>query len=220
MRPLFEVVTPTANAAARRLTTAEKVRLMIGSPSGHDTLIESIIDRVSARAAQHCKLAQDATGALPTFGAETLRATYFKVSEARRGKLLLPWRVPVTGFSSIVEDGVTLAEGTDFEQISKAVLQRLSGDSHCDWSCGKIVVTFAAGWSLPGNVPPDLEEQVIDQVSAMYQSRDRDKTLKSETITDVGAWNYSAPGGSEIGSSGLLISLESALSPYKDWSQS
>lgn len=218
MRPLFEVVTATANAAARRLTTAEKVRTMIGSPSGDDTKLESIIDRVSARAAEHCKLAQDPAGTPRSFGAETLRATFFKSATARGSKLLLPWRVPVTGFTSIVEDGVTLAEGTDFEHTGAAMLLRLSSDTPCHWSCGKIVVTFAAGWSLPTNVPPDLEEQVIEQVKSMYLGRDRDGTIKSETIADVGTWNFTGPGGGE--SSGLLPALESALSPFKDWSQS
>lgn len=220
MRPLFEVVTPTANAAARRLTTAEKVRTTIGSPAGDDTLLESIIDRVSARAAQHCKLAQDPVGTPLTFGAESLRATYFKSARERGSKLMLPWRIPVTAFSSIVEDGVTLEEGTDFEQTGRGILQRLSSDAPCHWSCGKIVVTFTGGWSLPGGVPPDLEEQVIEQVKAMYLGRTRDNTVRNETITDVGAWQYSVPGGDSIGSSGLLMSLESALSPYKDWSQS
>lgn len=79
MPPLFEVVTPTATAGARRLTTAANVRAMIGSPAGDDAKLKVIVGRVSARAAGYCKLARDATGMVPTFGTKSLRATFYLI---------------------------------------------------------------------------------------------------------------------------------------------
>ena len=72
--PLFEVVTPAANAAARRLTTKENVKAALRSTTtDDDTLIEQYIDRVSAQAVRHCRLARAGTTP-PTFGAETPRS--------------------------------------------------------------------------------------------------------------------------------------------------
>ena len=219
MRPLFEVVTPTATAATRRLTTAAKVRAMIGSLAGDDSKLEAIIDRVSARATKHCKLAIDPVGTVPSFGAEALRATFYPTQEPRGCDLMLPWRVPVTAITSIVEDGVTLAADTDYKLVGGGMVRRFSDGAPYDWSTGKIVVVYAAGWSLPDGVPPDLEEQVIEQVKTNYLGADRDNAIRSETINDVGAWQYAVAGGDSISSSGLLAALESALSQYKDWSQ-
>lgn len=216
--PLFEVVTPTASAALRRLTTAANVRAMIGSPAGDDTKLESIIDRVSGDAATFCKLARDVAGALPTFGSEALRATWQKASATRRTRLILPWRTPVTAITSIVEDGVALAVGTDYKLVGGSMIERLSDDTPICWSCGKIVVLYTAGWSLPAGVPPTLEGKVIEQVKTVYMCADRDHAIRSETINDVYAAQYAVPGGDSIGASGLLMELESALSPFKDWS--
>ena len=58
--PLFEVTEPAADAAARRLTTAAKVRALIGSPAGDDTKIETLIDGISAECAAYCRLARPA----------------------------------------------------------------------------------------------------------------------------------------------------------------
>jgi len=217
--PLFEVVTPTASAALRRLTTAAKVRAMIGSPSGDDTKLESIIDRVSGDAATYCKLARGVAGDLITFGSEALRATWQKVRDPRGTKLILPWRTPVTLITSVVEDGVTLAAGTDYQLVGRSMIERLCNDAPIRWSCGKIVVLYSAGWTLPEGVPPELEGKVIEQVKTVYMGAERDHAVQSETINDVYAATYAAPGGTMgMGTSGLLMELEAALSPFKDWS--
>jgi len=215
--PVFEVVTPTASAAARRLTTAAIAREMIGSPSGDDTKLESIIDRISAKAARHCKLAVDVAGALPTFGSETVRATWNALAGSSRGShLLLPWRVPVTSITSIVEDGVTLTPSTDYRHMGGGVVERLSGDTPICWSTGKIIALYVAGWALPSGVPPELEAAVIEQIKMTYFGADRDGAIRSETVPDVYQAQYNTPGGDGISDSGLLVAVESALEDYKN----
>ena len=86
-RPLFEVVTPAASAAARRLVTAAYVGATMETPPA-DAVLESYIDEVSARAAEFCRLAKDAIGTPPTFAAEALRATWFGTSATRGPRLL------------------------------------------------------------------------------------------------------------------------------------
>lgn len=212
---LFEVVTPAATAAARRLTTAAAVRAVIGSPVGDDALLDKMIDRVSAAAATYCNLAQDAIGTPPTFGRETCRATWLTHREGRDGTLLLPWRVPVISVTSIVEDGATLA-GTDYRLRLGAILERMSDDAPIRWLRGKLVVVYVTGWDLVSNgAPPDLEAAAIDQVRAMYQGRLRDPTLLSESTESVGTATYAVAGGRTTGRSVLLPSVEAVLDGWR-----
>jgi len=215
--PVFEVTSAAANAAARRLTTAAKVQaVLVGGVATDTALIEAMIDRVSARAARHCNLAKDATGTPPTFGRETCRATWPVRGGACDELLFLPWRVPITSISSVVEDGVTLS-ATDYRLRGGAILERLSDDVPVPWSRAKIVVTYVAGWQLAeaDQVPPDLEAAVIDQVKAMYQSRTRDQTLLSEQVPDVYSVTYGVAGGHGISGDGLLSQVEAVLADYR-----
>lgn len=215
--PIFEVTSAAANAAARRLTTAAKVQAVLFGGATTDTaLLEAMIDRVSARAARHCNVACDATGTLPTFGRETCRATWLADRCRQACELVLPWRVPVTSISSVVEDGVTLP-ATDYRLRGGAILERLSDDVPVPWSRAKIVVTYVAGWQLEtaDQVPADLEAAIIDQVRTMYQTRARDLTLRSEQVPDVYSATYNVPGGDSIGSDGLLVHVEAALADYR-----
>lgn len=215
-RPLFEVETPSANAAARRLTTAAKVQAVLFGGTATDTvLIETMLDRVSQFAAAHCNLARDAAGTLATFGRETCKATWLATGDPRGDELLLPWRQPVTEIASIVENGVELAE-TDYRLLPGGILQRLCGDAAAFWCLGKIVVEFTAGFDLANaGAPPDLEAAAIEQVKAIYLAKQRDPSLRSLNVPDVFAGSFSIAGGDSVGESGLLVQVEGALAPYK-----
>ena len=219
--PMLEVTAAAASGAARMMTTAAKVQAVLGIDT--DTaLIEAMIERVSALAAARCGLARDVAGAMPTFGTETLRGTWFVDSGERpRGSaLILPWRVPVTAITSVVEAAVTLTAGTDYRLVGGALVERLAEDAPIAWSSGKIVVTYVAGWALAtaNAVPPDLEAAVIEQVKGMYVARARDPAVRSVNVPEVYSASYSVAGGDSIGSSGLLAQVEAALAPYKNWS--
>jgi len=215
--PLFEVVTPVGNAAARRLTTATKVQAALRLGSVDSTLIESIIDAVSGECARFTKLARSASGTPPTFGQEVLRATWLAADQARSSLLMLPWRVPVTAVGSVVQGGATLAQNSDYLLLGAGMLERIASDAPVSWSAGKIVVSWTAGWSLPAEVPAELEGQVIEQVKMKYLATDRDPALRSENTPDVWSGSYAVAGGDSIGESGLLKSLEVALASFKAW---
>lgn len=220
--PLFEVTAAAADAAARRLTTKEKVKAALRiTATTDDTLIESKIDQVSALAATYCKLARPLGATPPTLGAETLRATWFAEPDRCTGTLVLPWRAPLRAITSIVENDVALIEGTDFELLNGGLLLRLSSVTGRGklWSGHKIVAVYTAGLSLPDSVPADLEGQVIEQVKLFYMGTARDPSVRQLTVPDVIGTTFSVAGGDSISESGLLCPLESALSPYKDWSQ-
>jgi hypothetical protein len=227
-RPLFEVVT-SANANARALTTADNVRALIGSPTADDALITTLIDRASANMARYCRLASDTTGAMPTFALEACKATWAPTGFSsiypypRRDepdRLILPWRKPIA-MTALTEDGTTLVASADYRLMPGGILERLDASSGAPklWSQGVIVATFNSGFSLPSDAPPDLEQACIDQVKFWYLTRKRDPSLRSEQVPDIYQAAYSVAGGDSIGESGLLVSVEGALAPYKDWSQ-
>lgn len=223
--PLFEVTSPAVDAAARRLTTKENVKAALRiTTATDDALVDQCIDQVSASVVTYCKMARPVGTTPPTFGAETLRATWFAEDGCQYrdvDKLVLPWRAVFGAIISAVEDGVTLSEGDDYELMSGGLLQRLDSVTSVPklWSSGKIVVVYTAGWSLPTDVPPDLEGRVIEQVKLAYLGTDRDPGVRAQTIFNVEQTEFSVAGGTSIGRSGLLTALENALSPFKDWSQ-
>jgi len=111
---------------------------------------------------------------------------------------------------------VTLAAGTDYRLDAGGELRRLCDSIPVAWDpCYTVVVAFTAGWSLPTGVPAALEARVIDQVKLSYASRKREPGLRAMAIEGIGSETYSVAGGSSIGESGLLVSLESALGPYR-----
>lgn len=230
---LFEVVTPAADAAARRLTTAANVRTMIGSPSTDDTLIDKLADRVSALiAGTYCGLARDAAGTPPTFGLESCKATWlahYNGYSAYSGNLsyrnhdihgehtlLLPWR-PAVSITAITEAGVVLTESTDFRLLPGGMVERLRDGHRVHWCWGEIVVEFDTGYELPDDVPDDLEQAAIEQVKFWYLSKARDPSLRSYQVPDVFQASFSVAGGDSIGEIGLLVSVERALTPYRNW---
>lgn len=216
--PLLEIVTPVASASARRLTTAGKVQAALRLGTVDTILIESTIDAVSGECVRFARLARIASGAIPTFGQEVLRATWLATGQERSTMVVLPWRVPVTVIVSVVEDGASLVQGTDYRLMSGGMLERTAYDTAIPWSPNKIVATYTAGWVLPDGVPAELEGQVIEQVKMRYLGTDRDPALRSEAVPEVWSGAYGVAGGDSIGESGLLRSLEAALAPYRDWS--
>jgi hypothetical protein len=223
-RPLFEVIVPTSHPEGRRLVSAAYVRSLIGSPEADDAVLELLIDGVCDDCAAYCKLARS-RAEVPTFGRESLRATWAALDTSRepaRGRTLaLPHRVPVTAIE-VSEGGSDLVEGTDFRLLGGGLVERLGGD----WGTGEIVADYTAGWLLGVDasaydgitepVPAGLQNRIVEQVKMKYLGRRRDDSLRSESTETVGSASYNYAGGDGgIGRSGLLVALESALAPYR-----
>lgn len=214
-RPLFEVVTPAASAAARRLVTAAYVGATMETPPA-DAVLESYIDEVSAKVALYCGLANDGVNP-PTFARETCRATWYSTCHDRGQKLLLPWRTPVASITSVVEDGTTL-DAAAYKLLPGAMLLRLSSDVPSCWSTGKIVVVYVVGWAdaLSAHAPADLQAAVAEQVKYRSMQVGKDYSLRSETVPDVISQTFAVAGGDSISKNGLLVQVEAALAPYRN----
>ncbi|CUW29696.1 MULTISPECIES: hypothetical protein [Streptomyces] len=83
-----------------------------------------------------------------------------------RESLLLPvW--PTTAVSSVLLDGVELAEGTDYSWSDAGILRRLGG---LLWPnrlrC--LQVTYSHGWNGLDQVPGDIQEAVLERAEASF----------------------------------------------------
>lgn len=209
----------TGAAAATELMTLAALKAVLGiTGSGDDAELELVRDRVSAAICSYCNLSPDQTGAI-TFGRETMTATWLTSGEWRGGRLLLPWRIPVVSITSVVEDGTTLA-GTDYRVLPmQATLERLDGDYPGCWSCGKIVVTYVAGYLLPdetgSTIPADLQDAALHEATARWRARGRDPTLRSENLPDVYQQSWAASGGALTMDGGVLPETAARLARWR-----
>lgn len=232
---LLETVTPAATTdAARNLTTVARVKTALRiTDSNTDALITDLIPRVTQLIANNCKLARDGAGSKATFAIETLRATWYVdggrfgirpdpllSSFALRGSdIYLPWRLPVTSVDTVTEDGNALTAGTDYALVGSMAgrLTRISGDSPAEWSSGKVVVTYKAGFAsvLSVNVDQALEAAAIEQVKYMLFAANRDPAVRMENVYDVAQVAYSVPGGDVMGANVLLPSVRDMLADWR-----
>lgn len=202
-------------AATTGLTTVARVKaaLSIGDTS-EDTFLTEEIVRVSALICDYLGVVAADDGTRP-LGRETLVET-FRLPRCRPEIILS--RAPVTSITSVVEDGETLT-ASDYE-IDKApgLLRRLSDDERIEWPAVKIVVTYVAGWLLPGdasaNMPAGIEAAAIELIKARRAARTRDPLVKSREVPGVLRTDYWV---GAVGDGGVITTdLASMLDPYRN----
>lgn len=134
-----------------------------------------------------------------------------------RGEVLRLSRYPVVEILEVIEDGSTLVPDDDYElDEATGQLWRLSDGDRIWWSdAGAITVQYVGGYSLPDDLPADLQRAAIEQSKASYMAGSRDPTLRSFSVPDVYQATYSVGGGDSMGRSGLLAQVEGALAPYR-----
>ena len=158
-----------------------------------DDYLALAITQASAAAEAYCGRA---------FCKETLVDT-FRIEGMAASRLLLSRR-PVVSIASVVEDGITLATSQyEVDPISGLLLRLDENDRPGFWaSPAKTVVTYTAGFVLPGNdgrtLPDDVEAAAIGLVSNSWHGRARDPLVKSETTPGVYEVTYwvASPGAS------------------------
>lgn len=223
-RPTFAMVTPAADADARRIVSVETFRTMSGLSTTELSAeaAELMLDGALADCARSCRLAR-ASGYPITLAQEVVSATWVDCSTVtwlyggRSNQLLLPWRAPIT-LIEVTEDGVELEEGIDFRYLGSGVVERINSGLACSWPMNGVEVEYTAGWLAEDEVnpvPADVVAAVCDQVKLKFYQRNTDYTLRSEDVAGVWSGSYNVPGGDAISTSGLMRPLEDALAPFR-----
>lgn len=146
-----------------------------------------------------------------TFPAQTYRET-FRPGE-RRDTLLLS-RYPVVEIDTIVENGTTLAADDAEAHADSGQLVRLSGDRAAWWACGKIVVTYSAGYATRATMPPAIGRAAIALVHLLRSSTVHDPLVRSKSIEGVMEASYQVGG---FGDGALPPDIAGMLAPHRDF---
>ncbi len=177
----------TVATAARRFNlvdvSAARTALQLVDRSD-DALLKAYIDRASDVIARACNR---------VFARETVVET-FRPDQCRETLILA--RYADIAIGSVVENDTTL-DAADYEvNPASGLLARLSNDRPCWWPTGKIVVTYDAGFTLPGGCPGALAQACLQLVKSYYLGGDRDPMVRSEALENVssaGYWNAELP---------------------------
>lgn len=196
--------TVSATATDRKLLTLDEAKAALGiTTTNYDLVLPDLVTRISDAITDECAVPGDGL-AVPTLLQETIIETFrpglsFSVMRLARR--------PVTSVAAVVEAGTTLG-GTDYEiETGAGLLRRLSGDTEVCWACGKIVVTYQAGFAA---VPELLKLAAIAVLREQWAMKDRDPLLRSENIPDIGEKVYWT-GGLDPGNGAAMSSQARAM---------
>lgn len=203
---MLPIVTITVPASVRALCLLADVKADLGITDGsQDTYLNGEIAAASAAVDAWC-------------GRVLARET---VQELRRDLALdvvMLTRSPVASIVSVVEDGVTLAAAAYEVDGQTGMLYRLDNDDRRLWRASKLMVTYAAGYLLPGqngrDLPVDIERAARLMVVTAARKRGRDLSIRSEAAQDVGSVSYLDP---REGMEAMPPEVAALLSPYRVW---
>lgn len=194
---VYRLSATSTPATSFDLTTVLNVVTDLNLDLGDDTLklyIRRLIHQASRAAAQYCNRDFALQGYTDTFN--TTRVDGIMAFSDFRGLFLA--NLPLVDIISVSENGTALTAGVDYEvDSSRAAIYRL--DSTCakraSWSNFPVVIVYRAGWTLPLqsqsgpnkllDFAPDVEDAVIRMIKSQTFVRQRNSTLKSESIPGV-----------------------------------
>jgi hypothetical protein len=186
-------VTLTVLTAATQtdLTTLAAVKAELGLTDNKDNVWLALQIAVASQIVTDYLNVVEADDGTVTLGREQLAET-FRIHRSRylarrldseRTQYLVLSRRPIASIDSVVHDGVTL-DPSEYEVDGAGILKHLASDRPTDWNGNKVVVTYTAGWLLPGqtgrNLLADIESATIGLVKASWYARLRDPNIKSE----------------------------------------
>lgn len=179
MKSILTVVTP---ATSFDLTVLETVKSEFGiTNTDQDDNLARYIHEASAAIANVCNR---------VFAEEVVREEFRRVIWGNRIDNIVLRRKPVTLITSIIEDDVTLVEGTDFEVNSQAgIIYRLwdgLGSRRFWYFYDNIVITYRAGYFLLDDLPYDVERACIRLVRYFYETGGGSSSSSSSSSSGLG----------------------------------
>lgn len=194
---MLKLLTPAAN---RDLTSLAAVKSELGIVDGNEDLnLARWITAASAVIENHCRR---------VFAEQTYEETFY--SAAYVPELTLA-QYPVSEVTSIVENGVTLGESDAEANPDSGILTRIVGDRPAYWACGKIVVTYIAGFAVD-DLPAAIGQAAIRLVAMFRSGANRDPLVKGVSIPGVMETSYWVGG---LGDAGLPPDVLALLAPYR-----
>lgn len=191
---LTTITTVTDEASSYDLTTLAVVKAELGiTDNTTNAVLTRYISGASAAAAQFCNRVFPLESVQDVFLADE-RSYLF----TRGGAVLQLTRWPVTTVTSLVENGVTLVENTDFlVSTANGQLTRIDANGlKRHWSQLPITVIYEAGFET---IPADLEDAVVRMVASRYLAKGRDRSIRQENIPGLREVSYWISTGTDAG---------------------
>jgi hypothetical protein len=167
--------------------------------NSENEILSDLIDRASDVIARHCRR---------VFALETV-TEQFRPDHYRLELVLA--RFPVVEITSITEGVDTLVVSTDYESDNiNGTVARLVRDRPCHWSRRKTVVTYSAGYNLPNETPPALQQAAVQLVKAYWHASDRDPSLRSQDVPGILTASY-------LDIEHLPIDVRGLVAPFRNY---
>lgn len=186
---MLTVVTPATSTA---LTTLARARAVLGFAAASDAAAGIFIGQASDAIANHCRR---------VFPVEAVRET-FADGDLRGGGPILA-RDPVIEISRVMNGSEIVASTGYRHDPSTGRLWRLDAEGNVlPWWAGSLAVEYRAGFVLPSDVagapaatlPAPVERAAILLVATYLSMRNRDVTVKSESVEGLGTTSWWTPG--------------------------
>lgn len=179
-------------ANTHRLVTLVAVRRELQVTDDIDDLfLTGLIDQASATARSWCRR---------TFAEETVRETIYLDRAASPIELT---RYPVTDIASVTVAGNVLdPAGYEVEGDTGWLYRLDASGGRCARFCGRIVLQYTGGYTLPDapqpTLPDDITRAVLLLVKAAYFARTRDPAIRSESVEGAGSFGYFSGAASDM----------------------
>lgn len=208
MNTLLTVVTPSNTFD---LTVKATVKLELGiSDTAQDDKLELWIHQASGIFAAECNR---------VFAKETVSEQFrltrrYPVDWSNQEALPLS-RYPVGTITSVTADDVVL-DVADYEvDPGSGLLYLLSAGVRSSWTAQKVVVVYAGGYALLGELPQEIERAVISLVKQYFFGGNRDPQLRSEEVINVQRFDYRVSSGADDGA--YPPDFEKMIQKYRRW---
>lgn len=200
----------TAPAVDRALITLAEAKAALGVDGlSEDSKLQMLIDSVSASFARECRVAT-AGNLPPTLRAEGLAETT-RIRD-RRAVIVTARRFVEPASVQVVEAGAPIGSDSFDVDGSAGTITRLRGDRPDCWACGKVVITYTAGFMV---VPDDLKRAMVLALREQWAADLHDPLVKRENIQDLGEQEFWVGGLAKVGGGPFSVQVGEMLAPYR-----
>lgn len=178
-------ITVTSAAESKLLTTVTNFKELIGkSDTVDDTLLAKIISRASNAVVGYC-------------GREFAKQTYTETLKGDGTPFLRLSRIPIVSITSVSYQGVAVS-ASDYvvNEPEQGVVTNLNSYWQYTGYKYEYSVVYVAGYVLPSfatgtvDLPPDIEQAVLEVAKIMWFSRKDDLSVTQETVPEVYSVSY------------------------------
>lgn len=188
------ITTVVDQAGSYDLTTLANVKAELSiTVTTSDSVLRRYITSASAAASQYANR---------VFVVEGVQDQFLARHNSRlfrdRPEILQLSRWPISELDSVVVDGTTFVDGTDFltDSINGQLTRIDAAGNRIAWCGQSIVVNYEGGFDT---IPPDVQDAIIRMVTVRYLAKGRDLTIRQENIPGVIERQYWVATGSDSG---------------------